>query len=603
MNTFYSRLLSILTIVGVGIIVYSNSFLCSFHFDDDAYIVHNFAIRNIQNLADIWNICPCRFVTFLSIALNYHFQTLNLFGYHLFNLVIHIGTALLVYWLILLTFSTPKMKEDGVVRHANIIALLAALIFVTHPLQTEAVTYIWQRAASMTAFFYLASLCFYIKSRLLDSSPQSEPTIGPGIIYYLLSLIAAVAAMFTKENAITLPLMILLYEVCFIKTRRELDWLQLFPFLLSTFIIPKTMLLTLSARFQELRSITGGPSGITPLDYLMTQFRVMITYLRLLILPIHLNLDYDYPVHRTLFAFPVIASLLTLTAILYLTKRLFKEYRLLSFSILWFFLTLLPESSILPQTDVIFEHRLYLPMVGYCIFLVSGLYYLTTIIRHSKRRSYLPTLTVVREESQHIFKILIALLSIIIIFNSILTYQRNKIWTNEITLWSDIVQKSPHKARPYINRGWAFYNEGDINQALSDYNKAIDIDPTLIYPYDDRGLIYAQQGKLAQAITEYDKAIKLNPYFPKVYDDRALGYIKQNNYSQALKDLNKAIKLNPEYIDAYNSRADLYLTQNNLFQAIANLKESLRIDPNQTDVRAKLKNITTLSSNTITSSS
>lgn len=580
MKSFYIKLLSILAIIGLGIIVYSNSFLCSFHFDDDAYIVNNFAIRNIKNLADIWNICPCRFITFLSIALNYHFHRLDLFGYHLFNLVIHLASACFVWWLVLLTFSTPVMKEEKISRHANIIALFAGLIFVSHPLQTEAVTYIWQRAASMSAFFYLASLSFYVKSRLLDSSWQEEPTIGPGALYYTLSLLTAVGAMFTKENAITLPLMILFYEFSFIRDKKGFNWLQLFPFLLTMAIIPKTIVLTLSARFQEIQSIVQGPGGISPLDYLLTQFRVMITYIRLLFLPLHLNLDYDYPVYKSLFQIPVLLSLLSLSAILYFAKRTFSKYRILSFSIIWFFLTLLPESSILPQADVIFEHRLYLPMVGFCLFLASGIFYLCHC--EPRRGEAIFTRTT---------KFLILILSFFIVFNSILTFQRNKIWINETVLWNDIVQKSSHKARPYINRGWAFYNQGDFTDAMSDFNKAIEISPELIYSYDDRGLIYARQGDLHKAISEYDKAIKINPYFAKVFYDRGHAFLELNNYSQALSDYNKAIELFAEYIDAYNDRGKLYETQGKWAHAESDYKRSIKIDPDQSGVEARLREI------------
>jgi len=563
LKSLHIKVLSILAIVALGGIVYSNTFFCSFHFDDDAYIVNNFAIRNIHHLLDIWNVCPCRFITFLSIAFNYHFSKLNVFDYHLFNMTIHIGTAILVWWLVRLTFLTPVMKEEKIARYCDIIALLAGLIFVSHPVQIEAVTYIWQRAASLSAFFYLASLCFYIKSRLA-LKPETER------IYYILSLIIAVLAMFTKENAITLPLMIVLYEISFIKLKKDIDWLQFYPLWLILFIIPQTMVLTKSTRFQELHSIVGGQGGITPLDYLLTQFRVMITYIRLLILPFNLNLDYDYPVFKNFFEIPVAASFLFLAAMLYFAKRMFSKYRLISFSIFWFFLTLLPESSILPQSDVIFEHRLYLPMVGYCMFLVSGAYYLF---------------------GKNNLKMMLIVLSLIIAFNSFLTYQRNKIWKNEIVLWEDVLQKSPHKARPYINRGWAYYNQGNLVQAMSDYNKAIAITSEFIYPFDDRGLIYAKQGNFVKAIAEYDKAIAINPYYEKVYYHRGLAFFLQHNYPQALSDYNKAIELNPLYVDAYNDRAKFYLAQGNLLQAMSDYRKSINIDPGQPDLSAEVSQV------------
>ena len=212
-NSFYFRLFSIILILCLGIIVYSNSFFCSFHFDDFPFIIENSFIKNIQNLQDIWKYYPCRFVTFLSFAFNYHFNGVSVLGYHLFNLGLHLLTACFVWWLTLLSFTTPVMKkEDVITGQANLIALFVGLVFVSHPVQTEAVTYIWQRAAFMSALFYAASLCFYIKSRLLQKESLR--------FYYICSLLIAIAAMFTKENAITLPLMILLYEFSFFKTKR-----------------------------------------------------------------------------------------------------------------------------------------------------------------------------------------------------------------------------------------------------------------------------------------------------------------------------------------------------------------------------------------------
>ena len=188
-------------IFSIGIIIYSNTFFCSFHFDDDLFITNNFAIKNIYNLHNIWQYFHGRFFTFLSLAFNYHVNGLDVFGYHFFNIAVHLVSATLVWWLTLLTFRTPAMREQKIAQQANIIALFAGLIFVSHPVQIEAVTYIWQRAASMAALFYLTSLCFYIKSRL---SYENEPASNFVRFYYILSLISAVIAMFTKENTVTL---------------------------------------------------------------------------------------------------------------------------------------------------------------------------------------------------------------------------------------------------------------------------------------------------------------------------------------------------------------------------------------------------------------
>ena len=120
----------------------------------------------------------------------------------------------------------------------------------------------------------------------------------------------------------------------------------------------------------------NGTTRSPPLHYFLTEFRVMFTYIRLAFLPINQNLDYDYPIYKNIFEFPVLSSILFLIAVLYCAKRLFPKYRLLSFSIIWFFVTLLPESGSYALGDVIVEHRLYLPLAGYSLFLVSSMCYL-----------------------------------------------------------------------------------------------------------------------------------------------------------------------------------------------------------------------------------
>ena len=395
------NILPIIIILCIGSIIYSNSYLCSFHLDDFSSIVNNHYIRHL-NLVNIWCFLPRRFLLYLSLALNYHFNGLNVVGYHQFNLAVHLISAILVWWLVLLTFSTPFMKDQEISRHANILALLSGLVFTVHPVQTEAVTYIVQRTAAMAAMFYLLTLCLYVKSRLEDKNQT---------VYYAGSLLSAVLAMFSKETAITLPLMLGLYEFSFLKTEKGINGRYLFPFIFTLLIIPLTMLVTETGA-ERVKYLYHEPR-ISAVHYLLTQFRVMVTYIRLVFLPAHQNLDYDYPVFKSIFQTPVLISFLFLAAVLYWAKSLFAKYRLVSFGIFWFFLGLMPESSILPIHDVIFEHRLYLPMAGYSIFLVAGGYYLLG-------RNY--------------FKPMVVASIVLIAWYGHLTYERNKIWRDELTL-------------------------------------------------------------------------------------------------------------------------------------------------------------------------
>ncbi|MFH1678130.1 MAG: hypothetical protein ABH914_00715 [Candidatus Omnitrophota bacterium] len=331
------KLLVLSSILLLGTLIYSNTFYSSFHLDDIPSIVDNPAIGNILNLQSIWNFWPTRFITYFSVALNYHLSQLNVSSYHFFNLIVHLSSGILVWWFMLLTFSTPAMKGQKITKHAKLIAFFAGLVFITHPIQTQGVTYIIQRAASLATLFYLLSLSLYVKSRLLQQQGES-PAVSR--VFYYGSLIAVAMAMFTKEMAITLPLMVLFYETCFLKIKEGLSWKYLILFFATLLIIPFTMFLTKSVDFIGMRRVLGAAPGISPWQYLLTQFRVIVTYLRLLFIPINQNLDYDYPIAKNLLELPILASLIFLVSILTIAIRIFSKYRLISFGIFWFFLTL-----------------------------------------------------------------------------------------------------------------------------------------------------------------------------------------------------------------------------------------------------------------------
>ncbi|PIP16495.1 MAG: hypothetical protein COX46_01880, partial [bacterium (Candidatus Ratteibacteria) CG23_combo_of_CG06-09_8_20_14_all_48_7] len=350
----------------LGIIVYSNTFHVPFVFDDTRNIVENPAIRNLWNIHAIWNFLATRFVTYFSLALNYHFHKLSLPGYHIFNLAVHLGNAILVYWFILLTFSTPYFnhpysvipaclrQESGFPLTArgndmvglteylrNLLALFGALLFVCHPVQTQAVTYIIQRAASFATCWYLLTLCLYAKARLPSASRP----------YYAGSIISAVLALFTKETAITLPFMLLLWELCFFEKLTKTSIKRTAPFFTLLLVTLMTIRITGSINFENLRKIDPGfyaTATISSKNYLLTQFRVIVTYIRLLLVPINQNLDYDYPIARNLFSPPVLGSLVLLLVLLAFGVWFYRKNRLISFSIFWFFLVLVPESSFIP---------------------------------------------------------------------------------------------------------------------------------------------------------------------------------------------------------------------------------------------------------------
>ena len=531
------KLLLTAVLCSAGFIIYSNVLGGAFQFDDLKVIIENPAIKKLGDLPGIWRHWPTRFITTLSFAINYRLEHFNVFYYHLFNLLIHLGSAMLVWWLAFLTLSSPGMRETKISGYKDQLAFFAGLIFAAHPVQTEAVSYITQRATCLCAFFCLASVCFYVKSNKRH--------------YYAASLFAMAMAMFTKENAAIFPLVILLYDLVFLNAEKSGRWKRLTPVLMTLLIIPLTMLASRSVDISQMRLVCEDPPGITPAHYFFTQLRVIVTYIRLLFLPLNQNLDYDYHIATSITEPQALASLFLLGLILFIAVKMIPKYKLLSFGVFWFFLTLLPESGVIPIADVIFEHRLYLPMAGFSLFLAGTGYYIFG------RRS---------------LKAMRAAMLIAVIFYSVLAYNRNLVWADNLVLWNDAVIKSPNKPRPYNNRGYAYLERQNADMAIRDFTRAIQLKPDLsVAFYYNLGNAYAMKGSFDEAVSNYDKAILMRPSYYPAYVNRGIAYAAKGGLDNAIADYTKAIQLDPAGSTAYIKRSLAYLKKDDHVKALEDM--------------------------------
>lgn len=342
-NAFY-----FLIFASVGFLIYSNALRAGFQFDDYAGIVDDPFIRNVFSFRTIWNAFNTRFLLGLSFAVNHAIGRTDPFGYHLFNVILHIFSTFFLYGFVRLIFETPVMKGKIISKNERLVAFFAALIFLTHPIQTQAVTYIWQRSASMATFFYIATLFFYAKSR--------QPK---GLIWSIGSLLACVAAMFTKEIAITLPFAIALYEFVFIqdwKSDKKKVILILLPFFLMLPIIPLMLTRSHEVTLEVMRTESGmtrfvGEGVMRRGWYLLTELNVVRTYFRLFFFPVRQNLDYDYPIAKTLSEQGTFFSLIFLALIFLSAGFMVKKFPMISFGVFWIFLTFSVESLVV-QSDV-----------------------------------------------------------------------------------------------------------------------------------------------------------------------------------------------------------------------------------------------------------
>ena len=588
----------ILIIVIAGFLIYSNTFKAPFIFDDEDSIVNNPAIKDIRLFID-----PARaekdgrFIGFLTFALNYKMHALDVTGYHVFNLLIHLMNALLVYWLVVLTFRTPYASDyvqrdifkPSDVRHQ--IALFTGLLFVSHPIQTQAVTYIVQRFASLATLFYLFSLVMYIKARGSESSNKAR------YAFYAASILSTLLAMRTKEITFTLPVMIILYEWMFFKGIIKRRLLYLLPFLLTMPIIPLTWmgmpiipsmrtgsegLLSPFIRFEE---ITRMAVILSRWDYLNTEFRVIVTYIRLLFFPAHQNLDYDYPIYRTFFNPEVVISFLFLLALFGLGVYLFYAstrvekgnrfwLRLVSLGILWFFVTLSPESSIVPVWDVIYEHRLYLPSVGFFMALMSGIVFI---------RAWLGSRTKMVE------KAFMPAMIFVVIGLSATAYARNTVWQDGVTLWEDVIKKSPNKVRPYSHLGGFYLKQGRMNEAIAAYQAAIIRKPDNAEAHNNLGIVYRKQGRFDDAVQEIRTALKYGgPGYAEAHSNLGRVYYDQGRFDDAIKEYQTALKYKPNDAEAHNNLGVLYQNQGRFDDAVQEIRTALKYGPDYAEAHSNL---------------
>ena len=586
MKLLSKKILVFPILAGIVLLLYASTIRSPFHFDDGHLIANNEIIHSIVKSASGLHSFHSRSLPFLTFALNYHYGGLETIGYHVVNVGIHIINGLLVYWLTLLLLSNPLANWKGSHDWREWLSLGAALVFVSHPVQTQAVTYIVQRLTSMAAMFYLLAVCLYIKGRYIHTSKEGKRYIW----LYIGSVISGLAAFLSKEISFTLPLMLLMAEFFFVRRDGKINW-KLIIFGLAGIVA--AILLGLAFKLAPTRET----NDISRWQYLITQFRVVVTYLRLLVVPVNQNLDYDFALSRSLWEARTMLSGVFLAGLLSLGAWLYRRYRLISFGIFWFFLSLSVESSIIPIRDVIFEHRMYLPLVGYVLVLAGIFYHLRDKIKPS---------------------IAAIIWAALIIGLGASAYARNQIWRDDLLLWHDTVTKSPNKARPHLNKGNAYLKLGQYERALSDYERAVELDDTYAEAYYNRGLIYAIVKRYDLARNDFKKAVELKPEYisafinlGNTYNDtgeypaaieyysqalridandanalcnRGLAYFRQGDRINALKDYNRCLASDSAFINGYLNRGLLFLSENRSDLALADL--NCFISANRENARA-----------------
>jgi tetratricopeptide (TPR) repeat protein len=590
---FISLLILLLTI-------YCNSFHGEWHFDDIPNIIENPNIQ-LKNLSfkslhgtfyfrgDL-----LRPLSYLSLALNYYFGGLETFGYHVINFIIHYVTAIFLFLFIFDTLRLPLLK-DRYGQKAYAISALATVFWAINPVQVLAVSYVIQRMASMAGMFYIAAMYFYLKGRTADG-------IRIKTTFFVCCGVAAVFAFGSKETAAMLPVSLFIYDLFLIQGADRETVRKNLKFAL----IPFAVVIIFANSYLDLSSILDdyGVRSYTLSERLLTEPRVIVCYISLLLYPIHsrLTLLHDFDISKSL-----VDPWTTLPAILILALSagyaltIARKRQLLSFCILFFFLNHLIEGSFIP-VELIYEHRNYIPSM---LFFVPVAIFILRMLDYFDYKKAIRWLIV--------FSIIFVLFA-----EGHTVYMRNEVLKTDMALWIDNILKYPGLSRPHnnlginysrqglreagmgefiealrlnnyenltiearteINMGNFYLNEGQEDLALEHYRRAIWITSTNAQPYVGIAQINLRRGNIDGAYRYIKKALRIYPFPVEYRELYCLILLKRGDCSNAAKEASRVLQQDYNRTFPRLILAELQWQKRIYDRAILNLEDVVRMHP------------------------
>ena len=434
-------------LIAAALAAYVNSFGGNFQFDDFSTILENPHLDRWQIFIGHLDhmVRPVLYGTFLT---DRSFYGSGATGYHLLNLLLHLGSGLLVY----------RILTRAVTEETRLVPFGAAFLFLIHPIQTETVTYISGRASGLMAFYYLLAFFLYIKAS------ECQGAGSAGRVYSVGAVLSLLLSLASKEMAMTFPLALLLWDVLI----RRLSGVSLRAAILSRHL-PFWLILGIVGLWALVHphysALAQFSLGIRPLwDNLLSELHAAAYAILLFFFPWKQSFDHDLPVFHSLFHWPLPLDLLLLGAVATCAFFLARRLPLVSFGIGWFFIQLLPTSFI-PRNDLLSERNLYLASIGVFLAMVFlGSHLAQWLTKLSKR----PRPVLIGAGSLAVAFVL-ALCT--------MTFQRNVLYSDPVLLWSDTVEKSPLKARPHNNLGHAHMLRDDWDRAIEEFRIATRLDP------------------------------------------------------------------------------------------------------------------------------
>ena len=541
---FYKPLLFALFIAIIAGIIYIPALDYSFQFDDQIHIIDNTTIYTHQyiNNPEVWKHHENRPLSRLSFILSYDLTGNSVQGYRLVNYLLHLLNTLLIYFLALKLLSKISTKNKKQLRYQ---ALFISAIFLIHPIQIQSVVYIIQRMNLLSAFFILLSLLIYINVR--EIFQRKGLTIG-SVLLIPVAMILALAGFLSKQNAAVLPFLILVVEFIAFTGKQPRE--KFFRYGISLLFLGVILFFLVSYGIPSTKNSTN------PLAYFVTQWGVLLHYIRLIIIPIGQNIDYAHPVQTA--PYNLLVYLYAFIHLVIIGGALFyrKGNKIIRLGILWFYAAHLIESSIIPINDLMVEHRNYLPLFGILLILSEFGSYL-----YEKYKN-----------AAVIYPI------ILILAFGTCSFVRIQKWESMETLWGDSAIKNPLNKRAWNNLAYACL-KSNTSKSIESSLKAILIDSTYYQAYDNLGAALILKGDTTSAIKSFRMSIKYGPKqnFAPYYN---LGNCLANKSPQeALQYYKKVLKINPMHCGAITQIAYLLYMDNKTMEALNYYNYALKCNP------------------------
>jgi len=586
-----------------------------FYFDDGFFLKNEF-ITDLSKFPKLFEggqtISPMRGISTSSFALTYSIFGWSPMAFRSFNIFLHFVNSCLIWSIVLKLLSRSRQVSEHKLQKQTTddwIAFFVGAVFISHPVLTSGVAYIFQRNGELATLFYLVAFIFFLKGFPQNKTPNTKWLWISGLTYIL--------ATWSKEIGITFIAIAIWFDLTLQPRDGRLRRVKYFAPLAFSCIFSLFMAWLTMVNTPILKRTMYGDWGVWA--NVITQWNVIVEYLKIIVWPslAMLNIDHDYPISLSLMDHGAWLSGLILFCFAVLAVVARKKQPLLTFSIGWFFITLIPESTIIPISEVMVEYRLYLPAFGWILTLILFLNFFTEKI--SNKNSF------------RVFGFLTLILL------SFITWQRNQIMGSELLVWKDAAQKGNLNIRANTAYATFLQKKGEKEKALAVFKKAADLNDMKLpfkqpypIPHNEWGVYLLEQGNREAAKDQFVSALKINPrylpalenltrimektslqnyerdyltvfqkisLFPKGHYNLGNYYLNKKEYEKAKEELLTATTQDSNFSEAHNNLGTVLGLMGDYQKAEMSFLKALEINPKNLEAKNNLEKLQTMTSN------